>query len=183
MNKETFQRGMARMGAALSVAPTPGMMATYWEELSDLDDLTFTAAVKASIRASKKMFALPTIGEILIHADHIQQVQGMGQPTALDAWAEFRKKVSRINLDILGHSPELERKRLGLTDLDSVMARRLGGWAHLALMPPKDLDWKAKEFQAVYGECVERQRTEDQLVALEPARGARVPLIAEGGER
>jgi len=183
MNRDVFRQGMARMAAAVSVELTPALMATYWEELNDIDDISFLAAVKLAVRGATEQFKLPTIHALLRYTEQVRQAMGTGQPTALDAWAEFRKKVSRINLDILGHSPEVERKRLGLTDLDNVMARRLGGWAHLALMPAKDLDWKAKEFAQVYGECVERQRTEDQLVALEPARPLRTPLLAEGGER
>lgn len=182
MNPETYQRGMARMGAALSVEPTPGQMAIYWEELGDLDDVTFTAAVKGAIRNAPKMYALPTIAAILKEVAVVSAALGNGPLTALDAWASFRKKVGRINLDILGHSPDVEITRLGLTELDSMMARRLGGWSHLALMPPKDLDWKAKEFTAHYGEAVERQRVDDVLVALEPARPLHTPLLAEKGE-
>jgi len=174
---------MAKMVAAFSVELSPAKADVYWEELRDLPDTVFVLATKRALAEWDKPFALPPIAVLKRYAAHVEGAMGTGQPTALDAWADFRKKISRVNLDILGHSPEVERKRLGLTDLDSQIARRLGGWSHLALMPPKDLDWKAKEFAAVYGECVERQRTEDQLVALEPARPLRTPLLAEGGER
>lgn len=179
MNPETYQRGMARMGAALSVEPTPGQLAIYWEELGDLDDITFTAAVKAAIRNAPKMYALPTISAILKEVAQIRAALGE-TPTALDAWGDFRRKLQRLNLDILGSDPAYEERRLGLTPTDSQLARRLGGWAHLALMTPRDLDWKAKEFQAVYDEVSARRRTEDQLIALEPAQPQRIPLLAEG---
>lgn len=181
MNRDTFSRGMARMSAAVSVELTPPLMAAYWEELEEIDDLTFMAAVKMAVREAKEQFKLPTINALLRYTEQIHQAQGTGQPTALDAWGEFRKKVTlRLNLDLLGRNPEAEAARVGLTPLEMQIARRLGGFAHLMQMPAKDLDWKAKEFAAVYAECVERQRTEDQLVALEPARPLRVPLLAEG---
>jgi len=169
------------MVAAFSVELNAAKADVYWDELRDLPDPVFVLATKRALAEWDKPFALPPIAVLKRYAAHVEGAMGTGQPTALDAWASFRKKVSRINLDILGHNPEVEIKRLGLTDLDSAMARRLGGWSHLALMPPKDLDWKAKEFQAVYGEVSDRQRTEDQLLALEPAQPRRVPLLAEGG--
>jgi len=42
------------------------------------------------------------------------------------------------------------------------------------------MDFKAKEFQAVYDELSAKRRTEDQLIALEPAQPKRIPLLAEG---
>ena len=170
---------LQRTAAAYRVSLTELELDVFLDELIELDELTVRAALKRYAQTGRGFF--PTVPEIMKAASDIDAVR-TGQPTSLDAWAEFRRKVTRINLDILGHSPEVERQRLGLTDLDSAMARRLGGWGHLALMPPKDLDWKAKEFAQVYGECVERQRTEDQLVALEPARPLRTPLLAETGE-
>lgn len=180
MNPETYQRGMARMGAALSVEPTPGQMAIYWEELGDLDDITFTAAVKAAIRSAPKMYALPTLGAILKEVAQVRAALGETR-TALDAWGEFRRTVTlRLNLDLLARSPKAEMTRVGLTPLDAQIARRLGGFKHLIEMTPRDMDFKAKEFQAVYDELSAKRRTEEQLIALEPAQPKRIPLLAEG---
>jgi len=181
LTPDLFRREMGRMSLALDASPhqpepTDERIAQLYADVKDLDDMTFVLACE---RCRKELDWFPKAKHIIDRAREIGRGLGHEQ-TALDAWASFRKKVSRINLDILGHNPEVEIERLGLTDLDSAMARRLGGWSHLALMPPKDLDWKSKEFQAVYGEVSDRQRTEDQLVALEPARPRRVPLLAEG---
>jgi hypothetical protein len=168
---------LTRTAAAYRVALTELELDVYVDALGHLDDITLRAALQRYGQGGRSFF--PTVPEILKAASDIDAVRS-NQPSTLDAWGDLRKKISRVNLDIMGRQPEYEATRLGITPLDSQIVRRLGGWAHLGMMPPKDLDWKAKEFAQVYAECVERQRTEDQLVALAPARGARVPLLAEG---
>lgn len=178
MDRLTFQTSMARMIAAFSAEVSPEKAEVYWEELRHLPDAVFVVATKQALSEWEKPYALPPIAILKRYASHAQGALGVGQPTALDAWGEFRRKVTlRLNLDLLAHGPEDEARRVGLTPTELRIARRLGGLAHLAQMPAKDLDWKAKEFAAVYDEVAQRQEAEDALVALEPGR---VPLLAEG---
>lgn len=155
-------------------------MDVYLDELADLDEVTLRGALKRYAAGGRSFF--PTVPEILKAAGDLNAARE-SQPLALEAWGQFCKKIGRVNLDILARHPEQEARRVGITPEDSRIAQMLGGWHHLALMKPKQLDFKAKDFLAFRAECVERQHTEDQLVALEPARPLRVPLLAEGGER
>ena len=181
MDPRSLIQLLTRTAAAYRVTLTELELDVYIDALGHLDDVTIRAALGRYAQNGRSFF--PTVPEILKAASDIAAVRS-NQPTALDAWGEFRRKVTlRLNLDLLGRNPEAEAARVGLTPTEMQIARRLGGFAHLLQMSPRDLDFKAKEFAQVYGEVSDRQRTEDQLVALEPARGARVPLLAEGSER
>jgi hypothetical protein len=170
---------MAKLAAAFSAELNAAKADVYWDELRDLPDTVFVLVTKRALAEWDKPFALPPIAVLKRYAAHVEGAMGTGQPTALDAWGDLRRKIGRVNLDILGQQPEYEAARLGITPLDSQIVRRLGGWGHLALMTPKDLDFKRREFEAVYDEISERQRTEDQLVGLEPSRPVR-SLLVEG---
>lgn len=182
LSHELFRREMARMSFALDASPnqpepSDERIAQLYDDVKHLDDLVFVASCD---RCRKELDWFPKARHILERARLINQALG-AQPTALDAWGQFRRKITlRLNLDLLARSPEEEANRVGLSPLELRLARRLGGLSHLAQMPPKDLDWKAKEFTAIYDEMAARHEAEDALVALEPSR---VPLLADGGER
>lgn len=182
LSPDLYRREMGRMSLALDASPhqaepSDERLTQLYEDVRHLGDPTFVAACD---RCRKELDWFPKARHILDRARAIDQAVGL-LPSALDAWSQFRRKVTlRLNLDLLARSPEEECQRVGLTPLEIDMARRLGGFAHLIAMPPKDLDWKAKEFVAAYGELAERRETEDALIALDPVR---VSLLAEGDER
>ena len=177
----TFQTNMAKMVAAFSVELNAAKADVYWDELRDTPDTVFVLATKRALAEWDKPFAFPPIAVLKRYAAQFEGAMGTGQPTALDAWGQFRRTVTlRLNLDLLARSPEAEMARVGLTALDAQIARRLGGFKHLIEMTPRDMDFKAKEFQAVYDELSAKRRTEDQLIALEPTQPQRIPLLTGG---
>lgn len=186
LSPDLFRREMGRMSLALDASPhqpepSDERIAQLYEDVKHLDDVSFVLACE---RCRKELDWFPKARHIIDRAREIGR--GLGTtPSALDAWGEFRKKVTlRLNLDLLGRSPEEETKRVGLTPLEMQIARRLGGFKHLMEMTPRDLDFKGKEFAAVYNEAIDRQQTQDAVLSLEPAQRQRIPLLAEGeGER
>jgi len=182
LSPDLFRREMSRMALALDASPqqpepSDERIAQLYDDVKHLDDVSFVLSCE---RCRRELDWFPKARHIIERAQQVRQ--GLGDTTsALDAWGEFRRTVTlRLNLDLLARSPEAEMTRVGLTPLDAQIARRLGGFKHLIDMTPRDMDFKAKEFQAVYDELSANRRTEDQLIALEPAQPQRIPLLAEG---
>jgi len=182
LSPDLFRREMGRMSLALDASPqqpepSDERIAQLYDDVKHLDDVSFVLSCE---RCRRELDWFPKARHIIERAQQVRQ--GLGDTTsALDAWGRFRRTVTlRLNLDLLARSPEAEMARAGLTALDAQIARRLGGFAHLIAMTPRDMDFKAKEFQAVYDELSAKRRTEDQLIALEPAQPRRTPLLAEG---
>ena len=126
MEPLTFQSNMAKMAAAFSAELNAAKADVYWDELRELPDTVFVLATKRALTEWDKPFALPPIAVLKRYAAHVEGAMGTGQPTALDAWGEFRRKVTlRLNLDLLGRNPEAEAARVGLTPTEMQIALSL----------------------------------------------------------
>lgn len=167
LSLDRFNRGMARLAVAFDVKADEAKAGIYWEELRDLADAAFDAAVRRALREWDKPFALPTIGFLRERAD-----DAAGIPSPDEAAGRLRRKIAYRYAELTRPDADLDPAELALVrDLGMTPAR-------LAAMPPKELDaW----LTWTYRPAVERRHRGEAGDALLGV-GHR-PALGEGGDR
>lgn len=96
LGEEVFQRGIARLAAAFSAEVNPAKLAVYWDELADLDDAPFEAAVRRALREWAQPYALPPIAVLRQLAGEATSTAAAGRGAVVDgetAWAYLAREV------------------------------------------------------------------------------------------
>lgn len=96
LTERVFQGGIARLAAAFSAEVNEGKLAVYWEELADLDDATFEAAVRRALREWPQPYALPPIAVLLGFAGEVRGAAAAASGAIVDgetAYAYLAREV------------------------------------------------------------------------------------------
>lgn len=96
LGEQVFQRGIARLAAAFSAEVNAAKLAVYWDELCDLTDATFEAAVRRALREWSQPYALPPIAVLRAFAGEARSVAAAASGAVVDgetAWAYLAREV------------------------------------------------------------------------------------------
>lgn len=96
LTERVFQEGLARLAAAFSAEVNAAKLAVYWDELADLDDASFAAAVRRALREWTQVYALPPIAVLRSYAGEVRGAVAAASGAVVDgetAWAYLSREV------------------------------------------------------------------------------------------